>query len=292
MKKLIFSTLAALSLTCTGVLLSCNNKSNEEAQNAQAIQDATREQLAGALADRDSLLSLVNEISAGMDQIKRLENILTIPGNELSTDQRADIRTDIILIQTALEKRRAQLEELESKLKNSDLSNSKLRKTIETLRMQIDSQAAEIETLRINLEDANQHIGRLTQSVDSLSATVDTVTEERDAARLESVELTNELNQCYYVVASSKELKAHGILQSGFLRKTKIMKGDFDQDYFTTADKRDLNSIPLHSNKAKVLTNQPETSYTIVQANGQKVLRITNKDAFWSLSNYLVVQID
>lgn len=70
------------------------------------------------------------------------------------------------------------------------------------------------------------------------------------------------------------------------------MKGDFDQSFFTTADKRTLTRIALHSKKAEVLTNQPAGSYNIADENGQKVLVITNPEQFWSLSNYLVVKID
>ena len=35
-----------------------------------------------------------------------------------------------------------------------------------------------------------------------------------------------------------------------------------------------------------------EDSRGIVIENGQKVLKITNPDQFWSLTNYLVIQID
>ena len=70
------------------------------------------------------------------------------------------------------------------------------------------------------------------------------------------------------------------------------MQGDFDQSFFTAADKRTLTSIDLNAKKAKVLTNQPTDSYVIEDVNGHKVLRITNPAAFWSLSNYLVVKID
>lgn len=289
MKKILLAAMAVLA--CSTVACD-NSKEKEDQQAAQAMQEASKAELQNAIADRDSLLGLVNQISADMDQIKRLENILSLPGDGETANSRANIRSDIASLQQTLEQRRLRLAELEEKLNKSNLTNSSLRKTIETLRMQIDSQSAEIETLRQSLEEANANIGRLNQSVDSLTATVDTVTGERDAARMQSVELTNELNTCYYVVASSKELKAHGIIESGFLRKTKLMKGDFDQAYFTVADKRDMRSLPLHSNKCKVLTNQPQGSYEIVEANGQKVLRITNPTAFWSLTNYLVVQID
>lgn len=289
MKKLIL-----LALSAAVILGSCNKKSEEEAAQEEALQDATKQELATAVADRDRLLGLVNEISSGMDQIKRLENILTVTNGMKgeTASQRAQIQADIAAIQQTLQQRREQLAELESKLNKSNINNANLKKTIETLRAQIDSQAAEIETLRTNLADANAKIGTLNTAVDSLNTAVTTVTGERDAAQQESVELTNELNTCYYVIASNKELKAHKIIESGFLRKTKIMKGDFDQTFFTTGDKRTLSEIPLHSKKAQVLTNQPASSYRIVDQNGQKVLQITNPDLFWSLSNYLVVKID
>ena len=70
------------------------------------------------------------------------------------------------------------------------------------------------------------------------------------------------------------------------------MKADFEQGYFTTADKRTLTSIPTHAKKAKILTNQPASSYEIVEENSTKTIIITNPDKFWSLSNYLVIQVD
>lgn len=70
------------------------------------------------------------------------------------------------------------------------------------------------------------------------------------------------------------------------------MKGEFDQSFFTAADKRTLTTIDLNSKKAEVMTNQPADSYTIEERGGRKVLRITDPAKFWSLTNYLVVKID
>ncbi len=289
MKKLLVMALAAAS-----ILSACDNKAKEEdAAQQAALQAASKQELQVAVADRDSLLSLVNDISAGMEQIKRLENILSVSNtSEESASQRAQISADIAAIQATLQQRREQLAQLEKKLNQSSLTNANLKKTVETLRAQIDSQSAEIETLRANLDDAKAQIGSLNQAVDSLNSTVSDVTSQRDAAQRESTELTNELNVCYYVAASSKELKEHKILETGFLRKSKLMKGNFDQKFFTTADKRTLTVLNLHSKKAKVLTNQPSGSYEIIDNNGQKALRILNPDSFWSLSNYLVIEID
>lgn len=288
MRRLFLSAMVgALALTgCNG------NKNQENAENAQNL--ATREELAAAVADRDQLISLVNDINQGMEQIKQLENILSvsnnIPGETLS--QREQVQSDIAAIQKALQERREKLEALEKKLSKSSSENSTLRKTIAGLRAQIDSQTEEITLLKNNLGEAQMKIGELDAAVDSLKSTVSTVTDERNQAQEESVALANELNTCYYAIGSKSELKERRIIETGFLRKTKLMKGDFDQSFFTTADKRTLSRIALHSKKAEILTNQPSGSYIINDDNGQKVLVITNPDAFWSLTNYLVIKID
>ena len=82
------------------------------------------------------------------------------------------------------------------------------------------------------------------------------------------------------------------MIESGFLRKTKIMEGDYEKSSFTQADKRQLTSLNLHSKKAKVLSKHPEGSYQIIDNGNTKSLRITNAAAFWELSNYLIIQVN
>lgn len=270
----------------------CNNKKEEELRQQQALNEATREELAAAVSDRDQLLSLVNEISSGMEQIKQLENILAIDGQNETPGQRQQIRSDIAAIQQTLEQRRLKLEELEKKLSSSSLANSNLKQTITSLRGQIDSQTQEINTLRASLDEAKTRINTLDAQVDSLHGTVTTIAAERDSTTEQNAKLTNELNLCYYAIGNKSELKENKIIETGFLRKTKILEGEFDRAFFTVADKRTLTKIDLNSSKAEVLTNQPAGSYAIDDENGHKVLRITNPAQFWSLSNYLVIKID
>jgi chromosome segregation ATPase len=288
MKK--FTAIMAVGIA---ILSSCSNseKANTEQEQQEAIQQATREELATAVNDRDQLLSLMNEIQEGLNDIKNLENIVTVNTSE-TPDRREQIKNDIAAIQQALADRQTRLDQLEKKLSSSNLYSANLKKTIESLRSQIETQSAEIDRLNGELANAHKHIAELGNKVDSLNTTVSNVSSERDAAKQHSEELTNEMNVCYYAIGSSKELKDHKILESGFLKKTKIMKTEFDQEFFTKADKRNLTVLSLHSNKAEVLTNQPADSYSIVDQNGQKVLKITNSEKFWSLTNYLVVKIN
>ena len=276
-------------MVLTSMLLSCN-VNNEKEQ--QSLAEVTKQELATALNERDQLLSLVKEVSAGLNEIKQLENIMTIAANKQyeNPGQKTRILADIASLQKKIHQRKTHLDDLESKLQKSTINGKELQETIKALRTQIDSQMEEIESLRQQLTAANEHIGALNNAVDSLNTTVTTVTGERYAAQEASVKLENKLNACFYVIATKSELKKHNIIESSFLRKTKLMKGDFDKDFFVISDKRTLTTLPLNATKVKVLSSHPENSYELIEENGQKTLKINNPDKFWSLSNYLVIQ--
>lgn len=84
------------------------------------------------------------------------------------------------------------------------------------------------------------------------------------------------------------DLKEEKILVNG-----EVLKSDkFNKRYFTKIDIRNTKEIALDSKKAKVLTSHPANSYTLTTgSNGHLVLKITNTNAFWSMSKYLVVQV-
>lgn len=289
-----FLPVAALLLFAS----SCGDKTGSSAASADDTDvDAliqTRDSLQHVIANQDSLLALINDLGTGMDEIKALENILTAENLSSETPNlRQKIRNDMNAIQQELNDRRQRLAELEGRLNKSNSNNAHLRKAIVSLRNQIAAQESTITSLRGQLASANIYIEELTQNVDSLNSAVAQTIEEKNEVIQENVNLSNEMNTCYYALGSKSELKAHNIISTGFLKKTKIMPDDFEQAYFTQGDKRNLSTIPLHSKKAKVLSSQPESSYQITtDANGMKELKITNPAQFWAKSNYLIIQID
>lgn len=277
-------------------LAACNNKGSD-----QAGMPTTSDSLHVALANQDSLLVILNDITEGMNQIKQMENILSSGGLGAETpDKRRQIRDDMEQIQNALEQRRQRLEQLEQQLAASNQNNVNLQRAITSLKAQIADQENTIESLRGQLADANIQIQGLSRSVsqlgqekDSLATAVEIESTARQDAERRAAEINNEMNVCYYAIGTGKELKEHNLMQSGFLKKTKIMPENFDQSYFTTGDKRSLRTINIGSRKAKVLTNQPSDSYEIVEgANGMKILKITNTSRFWNQSNFLIVKTD
>lgn len=289
MKKSILLMAAA----CMMCLAACNNSNTETAATDTAIVDRLNDSLLVANAEKDSLLSLINDINDGMMQIRDMEKIISASNlNNETRNKRQEIMDNMRLIQQALQDRREKLASLERRIKNSKGDSAQLQKTIDGLKKQIADQEASIARLTEELRKAHIEIQVLNTAVDSLNVANQTITEEKVAAEEKSEQLVNELNTCYYVIGSKNELKENKIIETGFLRKTKVLEGDYEINYFTKGDKRTLTEIPLHSKKAKIYTKHPEGTYEIVDNNGVKSLLITDPTRFWSLSNFLVIQID
>ncbi len=293
MKKLIFLFVSAVIATA---FVGCKDKQSEsdEAVNTDSIERALlQDSLNIAKAERDTLMSLVSEVNQGLSEIKQLQDIVsTMDVNSETPSRKEQLLRDIDAIKAKTQERINRLNALENKLAQSEHYNEELRNTITLLRQQLSDQQTKIDELSRQLEQVKQENERLNKDVDSLKSENTEVNREKERAEKENERLTNQLNECYYVVGTNKELKQHKIIEGGFLRKTKIMEGEFQRNYFTQADKRYLNEIPLHSRKAKVWSKHPEGSYQLVDVEGQKVLRITNAARFWELSNYLVVQVN
>jgi chromosome segregation ATPase len=282
----------ALIWTCVAMLAMPSCKLGGESAEELARKTELTDSLNTAIAERDSLLSLLNDISTGMAEIKEVEKLMSTNLDKETPSRKAELKNDMILLKQAMQDRREKLEALEAKLRKSANYNAEMKKTIESLRSQIETQEATIAQLQEELFKANVKIDNLNVRVDSLNEVNETVNQEKQAALDEAAELTNKLNTCYYVVGSKKELKENKIISTGFLKKTKILEGDFERTYFTKADKRKLNVVKLFSKKAKVLSKHPEGSYSIVDRGETKELVINDATSFWELTNFLIVQID
>lgn len=282
-----------IPLALVALLQSCGGSKTDEAAK-QSLMDASKQELATAIEERDNLLALVREISSGMEEIKHLENVVAINSRQpdVNASEHKRVKADIAAIRATLRIRRERLAELEQSLSESALYSDELKSTIAAFRKQNEAQARELERLNGIIVEADERIGNLSNTVDSLNNTVAAVSNELDSANAEALRLANELNACYYVAATRSELKSHRVIETGFLRKTKLLPGDFDKDFFTVADKRGIAELPLHSRKAKVHTNHPAGSYEIIDRDGTKTLRVTDPALFWSLTNYLVIEVD
>ena len=279
-----------LIVAACSILFSCGNNGKTD---AQLQHEADSLKLESTEAQRDSLLSLVGEISESLTEVSRMENVITSPDFQSETpQQKRQILANIQALRDELRNRQDKLVQLEARLKKSNNFSKELERTIEAQKTLIAEQSAKIDQLQQQLTQANAEIANLNVRVDSLHTEVATVTEQKVAAEQHSQAVTNELNTCFYAMGSKSELKAHNLLEKKFLGKTKIMEGNFDRSFFTKADKRTLKSINTYAPKAKILTNQPVSSYEINDVGGNKVINITNPTLFWEKSDFLIIQIN
>lgn len=290
MKKI---KLFALLIACLALIPSCHDNNDQDSADQESINNELSDSLATAMAEKDSLMALMNDIADGMTEIKEMEGIVTARDlNGETPDRKSQLRNDILLIQQNIELKKKRLDELEKRLSQSSNYSAEMKKTVESLKKQLETQQITINDLTKQLQAAHIEINTLNTRVDSLNTVNSNVKREKREAQEESERLNNELNVCYYVVGSKKELKEHKIIETGFLRKTKIMEGDFEKSYFTKADKRTLNDIQLHSKKAEVMSKHPAGSYTLSEGATGKVLHINNPSKFWEFSNYLIVKVN
>ena len=297
MKKI---SIALIMVTVLSVMIGSCKKDNaadgQRTNEDSLLNIALNDSLATVRAEKDSLAVLMTEVSDGMNEIMDMQQLISAANLDIETrDRKAEIRNNIEAIKRAIDLRQKRLLQLEDRLRQSVTYTDEMKHSIESLKKQLTKQQGIIEDLTAKLAAANVTITNLNTRVDSLKTENKVVTQEKIRAQEESSRLTNEvnnLNECFYVVGTKKELKQQKIIETGFLRKTKVMEGDYTKSYFTKADKRTLNTIALHSKKAQVMSKHPAGSYSIEEAGGQKVLHILDPNKFWELSNYLVVKID
>ena len=282
MKKLfLVACVAAFCLT------GCNNGKNDSAAQNTAQADS----LNGIIAQKDSeindLMGTLNEIEEGFQQISEAEHRVSLAKDGEGVNKKQKLKEDIQFIADRMKQNRELIAKLQKQLANGTLKGAQLQKTIEGLQKQLEEKDAQLQTLREELDKKDIHIAALDETVNNLNTKTSRLTAESNQ-KTETINAQDkQIHTAWYVFGTKKELKEQSIIQDG-----KVMTGNFNKNYFTKVDIRNLSEIKLYSKSAKLLTTHPSSSYSLVRdANKQYILRITNSQLFWSTSKYLVVLV-
>lgn len=282
MKKLfLVACVAAFCLT------GCNNGKNDSAAQNTAQADS----LNGIIAQKDSeindLMGTLNEIEEGFQQISEAEHRVSLAKDGEGVNKKQKLKEDIQFIADRMKQNRELIAKLQKQLANGTLKGAQLQKTIEGLQKQLVEKDAQLQTLREELDKKDIHIAALDETVNNLNTKTNRLTAESNQ-KTETINAQDkQIHTAWYVFGTKKELKEQSIIQDG-----KVMTGNFNKNYFTKVDIRNLSEIKLYSKSAKLLTTHPSSSYSLVRdANKQYTLRITNSQIFWSTSKYLVVLV-
>ena len=276
---------------------SCNVERSEKYQTLLAERDSLYTEAVAAKGGFDDALNTINEIENALESVRAAEGIIMMENQEGNTNKAV---SEINAIQQTLQENRTKINDLEKRLAEQGAKSKALNQTVSRLKKQLEEKDSFISSLKDELQQSRQQIADLNNQVSDLNENINDLNTSLDVMNVKNaaqqVTIENQdamLNTVWICVAPQQLLVEKGILSKGGLfQASEISKQGFDNTQFTQGNKRDLSIIPLNTKKAKVMTQHPESSYQINEVeDGALVLEITDKEAFWSMSNYLVVSI-
>ncbi|SMO68920.1 hypothetical protein SAMN06265379_10515 [Saccharicrinis carchari] len=278
------------------VLAACNTAKNKDLtqQNDSLVSVAIEQQKI-----TNDLVTTLIAIDENLQEIKEKEKLIGVSMGSpegTSPDIQKRINKDIQDIYNLMLANKETIAELEQKLKSSGSNNKGLNSLVSRLNRQLKEKSVEIIELNEKLANQNIQISSLNFTVEGMSQVIDSIRTVNKDARALLDSTTTELYTAYYSFGTKKELKEHNIISSEgvpLFGKTKILTDNFNEDYFTKIDIREVDAIPLFRPKVKMLTPHPQSSYEIVSGEEDtKTINILDKDAFWSISKFMVVQVN
>lgn len=285
-----------LAAACTLAFApSCSTKKEKEQEAkdpSAATIDSLRQALAQSQNESNDMIETLSQIQDGFDQINEAEGIVNVENRQGEGGNKQRILDNMQLIQNKLKLNRELIANLQQQLRSSNQRDSrtkaKLEEMVANFNKQLEDKSREIEDLREQLAQRDIKIAEQGEQINTLNSNVNDLTQKNEEKARTVAAQDKELNTAYYVFGTKRELREQRILQRG-----DVLKGnDFNKDYFTRIDLRVTKTIKLYSKSAKLMTNHPAGSYSLDKdAQGQYTLRITNPQAFWSVSKYLVITV-
>lgn len=281
MKKLTILSVLALAFAFT----SCDFETQAfkdmryQRDSIQHLQQTQLDELLG-------YMDIVQDVDSSFEAIRESQNMLSMVSYEEGKQGvKQRVQENIYMISNLLAENNAKIAELEEKLNESDLKNTKFQKTINRLKKDLKAKNAEIAKLYKDLESKNFKIDSLlveNQIVGQRAAEL-TALSEAQLAQLTAQDAA--LHTAYFFMGTRKELKANDI-------NVKDKDSGYRTSLFTPIDIRTFDRLATDSKSAKILTKHPEGSYELVRdAEKKYTLIIKNPENFWNASKYLIIQV-
>lgn len=296
MKKLIFPFIGfAMALFLLAFAFSCRNEkvdiSRYMAERDSLVKDNTAKQ-----RELDGLNDIITTVASSLDSIAAQEHILyegkTRDGIPLGKQQ---IVANINTMAEMLARQRRKIQSLQDSLANKKPSQGvmRLQKVIEFLNNQLAEKDKVIKSLRTDLSHSKKDITQLRTSLSNMQTKIDKAEKKTEVLSTALSTQDNIINECYVKIGTKKQLVSAGLLKGGFLSKKKVNYNAIDKNKFSAVDIRSFREVTLKSSNPKILTPQPNNSSYHFEDNGNGTctLVITNPTTFWSVSNFLIIQL-
>jgi len=283
--------LFAISLV---ILTSCGKQSSDY-KALKAENDSLMNAKLKLQEEVDGYFSAMNQIEQNIEKIKSTQNTITIQpdGVEMNDDQRTKINEDMVYLSEMLQANKDELARLKAKLKKSGFKSAELENNITRLTKSLEDESTKVLALQAQLAEKDSLIAELGTAVDDLGKNIENLSTDVKTKETKIKEQDETIHTAWYVFGTKKELKEQKIVTSdGMFSPQRVLQSDFNKNYFVRIDARNIKSIPLYSTRAKILTNHPKSSYTLEKENDNFILLIVDPAQFWSISKYLVIEVD
>lgn len=252
------------------------------------------------LNQRDSVVNEMvyafDEIESNLDSIIMKRTELALMEKEGNTNQKQRIVDGIKQLDVLLEQSSQQIAQLESKLKKSGIEVGSFKTKLTLLTENIEKQNLQISELKEEIENRDFTIMAMNQKMVVMEDEIMVAKDSIELQKKTIKEKEDQMNTAYIAFGTYDELKEKGLLikEGGFLNigGTKTINKDFNQEYYVKLDKRETNEIPIHSKKARIISEHPDSSYHFVEEDGLiTALAIENPSEFWKISKYALIEI-
>jgi len=263
-------------------------------------------------AEKDSLLSevlattkLVSDINSSLAKAKGLGVSPTTPTERASTSAAEDRQILLGKINEAvarLNESEAQLERTKSRLATMEKKDQRLVAQVNQFQSQVAELRTNIETQQKLIEEQSTVIATQKVQIDSLGAEVTTVKTTNTALTDSVTKSEAKRAEGFIAVGKKDSLKAAGVIVeegSKFLvfgSKKTVPARKLSTDAFRKVDIRNDRPIDLPAGKKYKLLSRQDPSYLQPGPDSKGKLvgtqTITDPDAFWSASKYVVIVED
>lgn len=274
-----------------GFMTSCGESSKEKRQREtiDSLENANFQ----LRMNHEELQRYLTIIADGLDSIAIEEKELLVNNSiEGKSLNRQRMRQDLNHVRGILARHRARIDTLEAQMRNGNVNAKKLRTIITALRQQLDAKDRELIQLKTVLEGNKKDIVSLKEQIAQIN---DEKLEQEQLIQEQEKTIAEQkrgMNIGYVKIGTKKELKNLGLLSGGFLKKTKVDYSQIDVSLFQELDLNTTQTIALPK-KYKIMTSVPQDSYEISSDGaGGHTLTVLDSKKFWSVSKFLIIQID
>ena len=277
------------------LVFSCKNE-KVDMQQFVAERDSILQDNRSKTQQLDELNGVLSTIAIGLDSIAVQENILfNGSGRDGVRLDKHEIAARLNGMADILARQRAKIQALQDSLANRKTSQSveHLQRVVEFLNQQLAEKDLVIKSLRADLNNSKKDITQLRASLSDMKNRAVKAENKTQVLTTALSKQDDVINECYVRIGTKKQLSAAGLLKGGFLQKKKVNYEDVDKSKFNAVDIRKFREITLKSNNPKILTPQPSNrSFHFEESgDGSCTLVITNPTLFWSVSNFLIIQL-